>query len=67
MAVYLLDHMERAVRRKGIVCAYTIARALSYPINLTFSRSGYTFGGLLTNNTNISGQIESMTVWYKTL
>jgi hypothetical protein len=28
---------------------------------------GYLFAGTLTNNTNISGKIESMNVWYKSL
>ncbi|HQA81666.1 MAG TPA: hypothetical protein PLV96_12800 [Methanoregulaceae archaeon] len=47
--------------------AYTIARAKSYSINITFARGGYEYGGLLPNNTNISGTIEDMNVWYKRL
>jgi len=47
--------------------AYTIARALSAGMNVTFARAGYDYGGTLTNNTNICGQIESMNVWYKPL
>jgi hypothetical protein len=34
-------------------------------MNITFSKLGYKYGGLLKNNTNISGAIESMNVWYK--
>jgi putative beta-lysine N-acetyltransferase len=67
LASYLLEEMERAMIEKKIPCAYTISRAASYPINITFSSMGYTYGGRLVNNTNISGQIESMTVWYKRL
>ncbi|MDD2310679.1 MAG: hypothetical protein PHH91_13970, partial [Desulfuromonadaceae bacterium] len=41
--------------------------AYSFGMNITFARDGYSFGGTLTNNTNISGSLESMNVWYKTL
>jgi beta-lysine N6-acetyltransferase len=67
LATHLLNVMEEAMQKRSIACAYTIARAASFPINITFSSSGYAFGGRLINNTNISGQIESMTVWYKAL
>ncbi len=66
-ALSLLTTMEDAMRKKGFRTAYTIARALSPGMNITFSRSGYFFGGTLTNNTQISGRIESMNVWYKAL
>ncbi|WHH56986.1 putative beta-lysine N-acetyltransferase [Petroclostridium sp. X23] len=67
LAVYLLNNMEQEMKKKGIKTAYTIARAISYGMNITFSRMGYVFAGTLINNTNISGSIESMNVWYKTL
>ena len=66
-AVYLLAAMETAMRKKEMRTAYTIARAVSPGMNITFSKCGYEFGGRLVNNTNISGQIESMNVWYKAL
>lgn len=47
--------------------AFTIARALSYPINATFARAGYAWAGTLVNNTNICGGFESMNVWYRAL
>jgi hypothetical protein len=47
--------------------AYTIARAIFRPINAVFAGAGYQFGGLLKNNTNISGSMESMNVWYRKL
>ena len=67
LAQCLLCRMEKAMRNKGIATAYTIARAMSVGMNVTFSRAGYRFGGRLKNNTNISGNIESMNVWYKHL
>ncbi|PLX31824.1 MAG: putative beta-lysine N-acetyltransferase, partial [Ignavibacteria bacterium] len=30
-------------------------------------KAGYEYTGTLVNNTNISGQIENMNVWFKTL
>lgn len=66
-ATYLLARMEEEMQRRQVATAYTIARAVSFGMNITFARSGYCFGGTLTNNTNISGSLESMNVWYKAL
>jgi putative beta-lysine N-acetyltransferase len=63
----LLAAMEKEMISRGIQTAYTIARAISPGMNATFAKGGYTYGGRLINNTNISGQIESMNVWYKPL
>ena len=67
LAVKLLETMETVMKRRGMRTAYTIARALSVGMNITFAKMGYTYAGTLTNNTNISGNIESMNVWYKNL
>ncbi len=64
-AAHLLAHMEKAMTVLGFQTAYTIARAVSPGMNITFAKNGYEFGGRLINNTNIAGQIESMNVWYK--
>lgn len=66
-ALHLLREMEKAVSGRGIRALFTIARAYSFGMNITFSRNGYLYGGTLTNNTNISGRLESMNVWYKIL
>ena len=65
--VFLLAQMEREMKKLGIPTAYTIARAVSPGMNITFTRLGYHFGGQLINNTQISGGLESMNVWYKSL
>ncbi len=64
---HLLSRMERDMEAKGIKTAYTIARAASPGMNNTFGTAGYQFSGRLKNNTNISGSIESMNVWHKSL
>lgn len=66
-ASLLLHAMEEDIRKEGIQLAYTICRALFGPINSVFAGAGYQYGGLLPNNTNICGAVESMNVWYKRL
>ncbi len=51
--------------KRGIATLYTIARAISPSMNITFAKCGYAFGGTLINNTQISGSIESMNLWHK--
>ena len=66
-AIYLLKAMEPAMQKLGIKTGYTIARAMSPGMNITFAKAGYNYAGRLINNTNISGKIESMNIWHKSL
>lgn len=61
----LLNHMDKMTRKLGIKTVYTIARAESHGMNSVFNNSGYNYAGLLKNNSQICGSIQSMTVWYK--
>ncbi|MBN1480781.1 putative beta-lysine N-acetyltransferase [candidate division KSB1 bacterium] len=65
LALLLLQYMEDEMRKLDLNMLYTIARALSPAMNITFAKAGYYFAGTLKNNTNIGGKIESMNVWYK--
>lgn len=67
LAKVLLNIMEKELIAMKYKTAYTIARAQSYGMNITFAKSGYEYGGMLINNTQIAGGIESMNVWYKNL
>ena len=67
LATRLLDTMDRHASESGLRVAYTIARALSFGMNITFARCAYQYAGTLINNTQIAGSIESMNVWYKAL
>lgn len=67
LAAALLSAMESDMKATGFTTLYTIARAVSVGMNVTFARCGYRFGGTLSNNTQISGSIESMNVWHKSL
>ena len=67
LASFLLMKMEKEMRQRGIITAYTIARAESYGMNIVFAKHGYMYSGTLVKNTNIYNKIESMNVWYKSL
>jgi len=64
-AQFLLYQMENEVAKKGIKTFFTVARGVSFGMNITFVKLGYKFGGTLINNTNISGSVENMNIWYK--
>ncbi len=65
LAHLLLSQLEELMALAGIKTCYTIARATSFGMNITFAKSGYEFAGTLVRNTQISGGLESMNVWYK--
>jgi len=67
LASKLLLRMDRAAALAGTRTVFTIARALSFGMNITFGRRGYTYAGTLINNTQIASSIESMNVWYRHL
>ncbi len=67
IAQRLLAHMEREMHDLGLHMAYTIARAGSFGMNVSFARRRFAYAGTLIRNTNISGSLESMNVWFKAL
>jgi putative beta-lysine N-acetyltransferase len=65
LAQILLSTMEKEMKRIGIFTLYTIARLNSFAMNKTFLNHNYHYAGTLIKNTEISGKIESMNVFYK--
>lgn len=61
----LLFKLEQELRKQGILCLYSLARAESYGMNKAFFQLGYTYGGRLINNCFIYSGLEDMNVWYK--
>ncbi len=61
----LLYFLEQTLKAKGLICAYTIARAQSFGMNKAFHQLGYHYGGRMTNNCYIYSGLEDMNVWYK--
>ncbi|MDA3808822.1 MAG: putative beta-lysine N-acetyltransferase [Spirochaetaceae bacterium] len=66
-SVILLKYLEKKLVYKNYKTLYTIARSKSAGMNITFKKCGYQYSGTLVNNTNISGNIESMNIWYKNI
>jgi putative beta-lysine N-acetyltransferase len=67
LAYMLLLKMEKEMQLQEISTVYTIARLNSLAMNKTFQNASYKYSGTLIHNTNISGKIESMNVYYKHL
>lgn len=63
----LLDRLEQELVEKGIYCAYSIARALSFGMNAVLYHLHYAYRGRLVNNVFIYDKIENMNVWVKDL
>jgi len=55
------------LKNKGYIIVYSIARALSYGMNIVFAKQNYIYGGRLINNCNIMGKFEDMNIWFKEL
>ncbi len=67
LARHLLTRMEEAMKAIGMKTSFAFSRSSNLPMNATFAKANYEYGGTLWNNTLISGKIESMNVWYKSL
>lgn len=65
LSLHLLHKMEQDLKKRSFKTVYTIARSLSFGMNITFAKMGYQYSGTLIHNTNICGALESMNVWYK--
>lgn len=65
MARHLLTRLDLLAKEMGLTTTCTIVRALSFSMNRVFSCCGYRHAGLLVNNSQIAGSIQSMNIWYK--
>ena len=64
---HLLIKLEEELLAKNIYCVYSIARALSFGMNLALHQLQYKYRGRLANNCYIFDQIEDMNMWVKQL
>ncbi|WP_202078622.1 putative beta-lysine N-acetyltransferase [Caldalkalibacillus salinus] len=60
-------HLEKRMEEKGVNTLFSYTRAVSIGMNLINARNGYTFRGRLIQNSHISGRLEDMNIWVKTL
>lgn len=63
----ILQELEVELKRKGIFCAYSIARSLSFGMNAVLFQLGYSYRGRLMNNCYIYDKLENMNMWVKNL
>jgi len=63
----ILHELEAELKRKGIFCAYSIARALSFGMNAVLFQLGFKYRGRLMNNCYIYDKLENMNMWVKNL
>jgi putative beta-lysine N-acetyltransferase len=63
----LLQLLETELLRRDYICAYTMARARSFGMNMVFYQLGYEFNGRLVNNCDIFGAFEDMNIWVRDL
>lgn len=64
---FLLQELESSLRKKGIYCVYSLARALSFGMNAVLFQLGYRYRGRLLNNCYIYDKLENMNMWVKDL
>lgn len=63
----LLVRLEAELQRRGVRCAYTLARATAPGMNKVFYDLTYEYCGRLINNCDISGGFEDINIWSKRL
>lgn len=63
----LLQRLERELKKSGIYCVYSLARAQSFGMNAAFYQLGYEYRGRLRNNCFIYDKLENMNLWIKDL
>lgn len=64
---HLLHELEMDLAARGVNCTYSMARSLSYGMNLAFRRLGYVYQGRLINHCHIMGRFEDVNLWVKPL
>ncbi|MDQ7773788.1 MAG: putative beta-lysine N-acetyltransferase [Elusimicrobiales bacterium] len=64
---HILRFLEKELVSRRYRCAYTMARARSFGMNMVFHQLGYEFMGRMTNNCDIFGAFEDMNIWVRSL
>ncbi|MFZ4450380.1 putative beta-lysine N-acetyltransferase [Salibacterium aidingense] len=64
---YQFSYLIQLMQQKGLWTLFSYSRSLSLGMNMVNVYHGFRYGGKMIRNSNISGQLESMNVWYKQL
>lgn len=60
-------HLIQIMHQKKIKTLFTYSRSRSLGMNLVNRKLGFTYGGRMIKNSNISGRLENMNIWYKNI
>lgn len=60
-------HLENKMEQQGVQTLFSYSRAVSIGMNLINARHGFSFGGRMIQNSNISGRFEDMNIWVKSI
>jgi putative beta-lysine N-acetyltransferase len=63
----ILHELEGELKKKGVFCAYSIARSLSFGMNAVLFQLHFQYRGRLMNNCFIFDKLENMNMWVKNL
>ena len=64
LSYFLVQEIKQQMDDLKCKTVYTMVRATSYGLNITFSKHGFLLAGTLTNNCKVLDTMESMNVWY---
>tara|TARA_R110002153_G_scaffold34070_6_gene102311 strand:+ start:314 stop:1171 length:858 start_codon:yes stop_codon:yes gene_type:complete len=64
LSYFLVQDIKEKMKTSGCKTVYSMVRATSYGLNITFSKHGFILAGTLTNNCVVRDTMESMNIWY---
>ena len=64
LSYFLVQDIIGQMKSSGCKTVYSMVRATSYGLNITYSKHGFILAGTLTNNCVVRDTMESMNVWY---
>lgn len=67
LLTYQVVHLIPKIKQLGINILFSYSRSVSVGMNLVNIKHGFKYGGRMARNSNISGNIEHMNIWYKKL
>ncbi len=64
LSYFLVQDIKEQMKTSGCKTIYSMVRATSYGLNITYSKHSFILAGTLTNNCVVRNTMESMNIWY---
>lgn len=64
LSYFLVQDIKEKMKISECKTVYSMVRATSYGLNITYSKHGFILAGTLTNNCIVRDTMESMNIWY---